>query len=86
MDIVWLIRHRRQRQLAELAAMQEAEGVQETIENVAVPMTTLEDGRQFITDQTVTEQPWVGDFIGRFSNYWQRHPHLSGWVSPEKEE
>jgi hypothetical protein len=54
----------------------------ETFENILVPTIDLEDGRLFITDLEVARQPWVAEFVGRFSNYWQRDPYLCGWVSP----
>lgn len=54
-------------------------------ETVEVPTLTLADGRYFITDMAVRESDAIRDFIGHFSNYWQRHEYLDGWASPPKE-
>jgi len=47
----------------------------------------LQDGRCFITDQTVAEEPVLVKILrlGEPTNYWQRHEVLDGWVGPAPE-
>lgn len=53
-------------------------------EAVELPVHTLPDGRQFVTDHDVVRLG-AQDFIGRFSNYWSREGLRDGWVSPTPE-
>ena len=52
-------------------------------QTVEVPIQSLKDGRKFISDQNIAENPWILDFINRFPNYWTRDYHLNGFVSPK---
>ena len=46
----------------------------------------LQDGRFFITDQTVAESPELEKILKDMGNYWTRHEgNLDGWVSPRPE-
>ena len=51
-------------------------------ETTEVPIHILPDGREFITHMDCVEYPWVAEFVGRFSNYWQRDTQRDGYVSP----
>ncbi len=48
----------------------------------------LEDGRCFITDQTVMEEPKLIEILrlDEPQNYWRRHEWLDGWVGPYPDE
>lgn len=47
-----------------------------------VPTVQMPDGRLVITDEAVMDEPWIMEFIGRFSNYWERDERIQGWISP----
>lgn len=51
-------------------------------ETIEVPMTTLPDGRQFVSERDVVECSSLRAFVERFSNYWTYDFQRSGWVSP----
>lgn len=53
------------------------------IESAEVPLKQLPDGRKFLSDFDVVEQPHLLDFVSRFSNYWTRDLNRCGWVSPK---
>jgi len=48
---------------------------------------TLPDGRLFISEETVQNEPTghLAYLLGRLTNYWQRDEWLAGWVSPKEE-
>lgn len=50
-------------------------------------VTTLPDGRLFISEETVQNEPTgrLGWLLDRLSNYWQRDAWLAGWVGPKEE-
>jgi len=52
------------------------------VEDFAVPIHTLSDGREFITEMSVFQCPEIGDFVKRFSNYWAYDLALCGWTGP----
>jgi len=58
-----------------------------SFESVAVPMHYLEDGRPFISDETLCDQPEVLEFVRRFPDYWVRADDLClcGVVGPKPE-
>ena len=55
------------------------------IESAAVPVHTLPDGRQFITDEDCVERPEVAAFVKKFAAYWVRDPLRGGYVGPPKD-
>lgn len=55
------------------------------ISDAEVPIIRMPDGRQFITDRDVAEQPHLRAFIDRLSNYWRRDDLRCGWISPAVE-
>jgi hypothetical protein len=48
----------------------------------------LPDGRPFITDMTVRQEPQLVEILrlDEPSNYWQRHEYLQGWVGAKDDE
>ncbi len=51
-------------------------------ETVAVPAVRLDDGREFISDESVLDMPELERFVAAFPNYWSRDLTLAGWTSP----
>jgi len=52
----------------------------------SAPLPQLPDGRTFVSDMMLKEDPSLRSLVSRGHNFWQYDIHLRMWVSPRLED
>lgn len=52
---------------------------------ISAPLPKIPDGRTYITDELLHQEPTLQSVLKRGNNFWQYDILLQTWLSPERE-